>query len=272
VRPGLDDKSLTSWSAMMIKSLAGLSLFTDDEKYMDAAIRAAILILKNNVKPDGSLLHNYKNGKASINGFLEDYAHLADAFIELYQISMDESWLKQSEKLANYAIRNFYDEGQGFFWFTSNAAKDLVSRKKEIYDNVIPSSNAVMAHVLFKLSLITGNMQYRKMVDGMIKVISGQVAQYAPSLYCWAQLIHQTSGNFYEVVITGPDSKSFLKEIYSHTPPGKIVAAAEKKSYLPIFENRFNPGMTMIYVCSNNVCGRPVKSVKEALEQMNEPA
>ena len=268
VRPGLDDKSLTSWNAMMIKALAGLSLVANDEKYLEAALRAADLIVARVVQPDGSIWRNYKNGQATIAGFLEDYAHFADAALELFQVTMDEKWLSLADQLAGYATEHFYDKKEKMFWFTSDSASDLVSRKKEVYDNVIPSSNAVMGHVLFKLSIITENAAYDEMARSMAAKTAGHVEQYAPSLYRWAQLMLELSGRFYEVVITGPEAGNYLNRMYAHAFPGKMVIASENSSELPVFKNRFVQGKTLIYVCHNRVCSKPAETVEKAQEQL----
>ncbi len=268
VRPGLDDKSLTSWNAMMIKALAKLSVVAGEDFYLNAALKAARLIAAKLVQPDGSLLHNYKEGKATIDGFLEDYAHFADAALELFLVTMDKKWLTLSQGLTNYTLEHFYDNKEELFWFTSKKASDLISRKKEIFDNVIPSSNAVTGQVFFKLSLITEKKEYAGIVQKMVAKTVSQIKKYPASLYRWTQLMLEMSGRFYEVAIIGPEAKTFAKRIYSHPYPLKIVSASVSDSSVPIFQNRFVSQKTMIYVCKSQVCSRPVETVDEALEQL----
>ena len=243
-------------------------MLANEERYLSAALKAAELIATKLVQPDNSILHSYKNSKATIDGFLEDYAHFADAAIELYQVTMDDKWLLLAERISKYALEHFYDDNEKMFWFTSDKASDLVARKKEVFDNVIPSSNAVMGHFLFRLSLITENAGYFEITQKMITKPGAQIKQYAASLYCWAQLMHELSGKFYEVVITGPEAGLYLRKIYAAGYPGKIVIAAENNSELPLLKGRFKDKKTMIYVCRNRVCNRPVENVEEALEQL----
>jgi uncharacterized protein len=264
IRPGLDDKSLTSWNALMIKALAQLSAISGETKYLDAATRAMMVIRNKLHNSNGSLFHNYKNGTASINGFLEDYALTADAAIELYQVTLDEQWIVFANRLSSYAIRNFHDREEGLFWFTDNNDKALVSRKKELYDNVIPSSNSVMALVLFKLSRLNEDVGYKNMAQEMARKMAPLVREHPSSFSNWALLIHYLTQNYHEVVVAGPDATEKAALIYAIPNPRKIVAGATADSGLPVFSQRFVPGKTMIYVCSNHVCQKPVENPEEA--------
>lgn len=267
-RPGLDDKSLASWNAMMIRALAQLSMASGNKKYLKAALNAANLITKKMIAEDGEMHHNYKNGNATIDAFLEDYAHMADAAIELYQVTMDEKWIRLADKLAACVMNYFWDESEEMFWFTSDKSSNLVSRKKELYDNVIPSSNAMMAHVLFRLSKLYGNQEYEDISKKMAGKLSALVEKHAASFSCWARLLFYFTGNFYEVAITGKDALENLTRIYNAPVTRKVVAAAESSGSLPIFNNRFRDGKSMIYVCADHICQKPVETVDEAISQL----
>lgn len=267
-RPGLDDKSLTSWNALMIKALVQLSGISGETKYLDAALKASELIKEKLMTDDGTLLHSYKNGKSSITGFLEDYAFAADAAIEFYQVSMDERWIRFARELTDFAVDNFYDREDQLFWFTSGNAGDLVARKKEFYDNVIPASNSVMAHVLFKLSKFYGDGEYAAIAQSMAERTGAYVQKFPTSFSNWARLIFYLTGNFFEVVVAGPEAKSRLKKLYRYPWPAKITAGAESESGLPVFDSRFQDRKTMIYICSGNVCRKPVEDLQEATDQL----
>ncbi|MCF8367233.1 MAG: thioredoxin domain-containing protein [Bacteroidales bacterium] len=268
VRPGLDDKSLTSWNALAIKSLAQLSVISDEEKYLEAAQKAMLLIQEKLCKSDGSVLHNYKNGRSGITGFLEDYAFLADAAIELYQITLDEKYLDFAKQLTDYAIENFYDATESMFWFTDKTDHELISRKKEIYDNVIPSSNSAMGIVLLKLSLLYDKVSYKNIALTMAQKVAAYVKKHPSSFSNWATLILFLSGNFREVIVTGSDAKQKIRDLYKLANPNKLVAGALSQSDLPIFAHRFKAGKTMIYICSNNVCLQPVEAMDQAAEML----
>jgi uncharacterized protein len=268
VRPGLDDKALTSWNGLMISALARLSVVSGNHSYRKAAIKAAGFIKEKMFSPNAGLFHNYKNDKATIPGFLEDYALMAEACIELYQITHDEAWLAFSRDLVDFAIENFYDPQDGLFWFTGKITHDLVSRKKEIYDNVIPSSNSVMAVVLFKLSRITGKQKYADYTDKMKQTMLGHVQKYPSSFSNWASFLKMVGGEFYEIVIAGPQSLEMARVFNRKYLPNSVIAAATHASELPVFRDRFVPGKTLIYVCAGNYCKKPVETIAEAIQMM----
>jgi uncharacterized protein YyaL (SSP411 family) len=268
VRPGLDDKALTSWNALMISALTDLSSATDNERYINAALTAAEFIKNKLFLPQTGLFRNYKNNKASIAGFLEDYALMAEACIGLYQYTADEKWLSFATDLVDYAIENFYDPDDGLFWFTGKTTHDLVSRKKEIYDNVIPSSNSVMAIVIFKLSRLTGIPKYADYAEKMKQTMLGHVQKYPSSFSNWASFINMAGGGFYEIVIAGPQAQEMARVFNSKYLPNAVIAAATKTSDLPVFRDRFVPGKTLIYVCAGNYCKKPVETIDEAFQMM----
>jgi len=268
LRPGLDDKSLTSWNALTIKALAQLSVLSGEDKYLKAATKAMQLIHDKLCTKEGAILHNYKNGIATINGFLEDYAFAAEAAIELYQVTMDEKWIEFARQLTDYVFENFYDDKLGLFWFTHKNDKGLVTRKKELYDNVIPSSNSAMGIVLFKLSKYFENREYENIAKGMAQKMADYVKKHPSSFSNWASLIYYLGGSFSEVIVAGPEAMQKLNLLYKYPNPRKVVAGAVSKSGLPVFAHRFKPDKTMIYVCSNNVCQKPVEDLDKALAQL----
>ena len=175
IRPGLDDKSLTSWNALMVSGyLAAHDAFGDDH-FLEMAKTVANRIWKLQRQKDGALWHNYKGGKSSINGYLEDYSFTIEAFVNLYQITYDEEWLKRSRELADYVSEHFYDEDSGMFWFTSDLDPPLIARKQELEDNVIPASNSSLAKALHLLGTLTYDQKYldlsAQMLDNIVPTI-----------------------------------------------------------------------------------------------------
>ena len=160
IRPGLDDKALTSWNSLMLKGYVDAYLTFGEKHHLDIALKNANFIVKNQLKNDGRLWHSYKEGRSTINGYLEDYALLTSAFIRLYEATFDTKWLEYSEKLIKYTIEHFYDNNSGMFYFTSDLDMKLIARKMEINDNVIPASNSVIANSLFDLGTILGVEDY----------------------------------------------------------------------------------------------------------------
>ncbi|MEO6347712.1 MAG: thioredoxin domain-containing protein, partial [Aquaticitalea sp.] len=144
-RPRLDDKTLTSWNALMLKGYVDAYRVLGDKTYLDTALKNAEFIMKNQIRDDGGLNHNYKDDKSTINGYLEDYATTVEAFITLYEQTLDIKWLKEAKKLTDYSFDHFYDNQSNLFFFTSNSDANLVSRSIEYRDNVVPASNSIMA-------------------------------------------------------------------------------------------------------------------------------
>ena len=268
-RPGLDNKALCSWNALMIKALTGLYTTSGNEYYLNSAIKAARFVLGNFVMDDVSLVRSFKNKPSAIVGFLEDYAFLIDALIELYQATFDEFWILEAQKLTDFTIRNFYDETDGFFWFTSNQSHELVARKKEIHDNVIPSSNSVMVTVLFKLGRIFENENYSAMAEKMLKKVLPNIPKYPAAFSNWGILLIYNTGNFYDVVITGEEAIRRKRELEGFYHPSKLILGAKTKSDLPLLRNRFVPGKTMIYVCTDSGCKRPTETLEEAISHLS---
>jgi len=152
IRPRLDNKILTSWNALMLIALTEAYKVLNNEKYLKTALKNAEFISKELIKNDNRIVRNYRENLAEINGFLDDYAITAQAFISLFQVSNDEKWLKKAKDITNYAIAHFYDEKSGMFFYTSDIDEVLVARKMELSDNVIPASNSIMGNVLYILS------------------------------------------------------------------------------------------------------------------------
>jgi hypothetical protein len=270
-RPGLDDKSLTSWNAMMIKAYIDLYNASGKNTYLDTAITATEFILANLSNKKGGLYHSYKKGNAKIDAFLEDYAFLIEALIELYQATFNEKWLTKAEELLTYTFSNFFDEADGFFWFTNKRSHDLVARKKEIHDSVMPSSNSSLANSLFKLGLFLDKQNYIDISKNMLLALSDQFTKHPSSFTNWLNLALLSTDPFVEVAFTGPNIELLRKEFVQHYIPSKIIAGSNTKSELPLLQHRYIKGKDMIYVCSDKTCKHPVESVGEAIAQINHP-
>ncbi|RYD94761.1 MAG: thioredoxin domain-containing protein, partial [Sphingobacteriales bacterium] len=170
-KPRLDDKVLTSWNALMLKGYTDAYKALGDEVYINAARRNAAFITNALWHPDGHLWRTYKNGTAKIEGFLEDYALTADAFISLYEATLEEKWLHLAKQLIDYALEHFYDPEKQFFLYASAHGEQLVAPHYETEDNVIPASNSVMGNVLYKLSILFDNGYYEKVALQMLHQI-----------------------------------------------------------------------------------------------------
>jgi len=269
-KPRLDDKTLTSWNAIMLKGYLDAYRVFKDQTYLDAAIKNASFIINNQLREDGGLNHNYKNGKSNINGYLEDYATTIDAFISLYENTLNEKWLYTARDLTNYVFDYFHDDTNKMFYFTSRKDHALVSRNIEYRDNVIPASNSIMAKNLFKLSHYFENDHYYKTATSMLNNVKPGIQEYGSGYSNWLDLMMNYTNPFYEIAIVGKEAKQKLFELNKIYLPNILIAGSEKENTMPLLENRFVKDKTLIYVCVNNTCKLPVVEVDKAITFVNE--
>lgn len=264
-RPRLDDKTLTSWNALMIKGYLDAYRVFGKKEFLDIALRNAKFIKNKQLQSDNSLLHNYKEGKSTINGYLEDYAAVIEAFILLYQNTYDQQWLDISEQLTQYTFDHFYSEEKRLFYFTSDVDPKLITRTVEYTDNVIPASNSIMANNLFLLYHYTDNKTYLNTSKEMLHSIQPQINKYASSYSNWLNLMLNYSEKYYEIVIVGKKLLSKTKELNASYIPNKLVAGSTSESVAPLLTDRFIEDKTLIYVCVDNTCKYPVEYINEAI-------
>ncbi len=268
VRPGLDDKQLTSWNALMIKAYADAYSAFAESAWLEKAVKAAGFIFEKCTKHDGGFFHSYKNGKATVNGLLEDYCFMIEALIALYQASGQETWLYKAEELMQYTLKHFHDPLSGMFFFTPDDHETLIARKTEINDNVIPASNSCMAKNLFLLGQYFGNSSYTDKAKAMLHNVQPNMARYGSGYSNWAQLLCWLAFPFHEIAISGPQAMNRLAELNKTYIPNKLVAVSTQESSVPLLQDRFDKQQTSIYVCVDNTCKLPVDSVPEALSQI----
>ncbi|MFN3194487.1 MAG: thioredoxin domain-containing protein [Chlorobiota bacterium] len=265
VRPSTDDKIITSWNAMMISGLVTAYTAFGDEKYMQLALRNAEFIKTKLIHDNGNLHRSYKNGESKINGFLDDYALLSRAYLDLYQSTFDKKWLDLSEQLIGQIMSNFLDEESGFYKYKSTKDTPLAAETMELQDNVIPASNSVVAHLLFDLGHILYNDDYIRKAENMAATMLSSVER-SPSFHSnWAKLIGKLQHGIYEVAIMGSDARKLAHQMQSHYLPNALFLGGTEEN-LPLLKGK-QPEGTMIYVCKDKVCNMPVESVEEALKQ-----
>ena len=268
IRPALDDKILTSWNALMLKGYCDAYRAFDKAEYLEKALQNAGFINTHIKSDDNSLYRNYKNGKASIPGFLDDYAFSIQAFISLYQVTFDEKWLQEAQQLTEYVLTHFYDSDSGMFYYTSDTEPSLIARKMEISDNVIPSSNSEMSKNLFILGHYFYKEDYIEMAWKMLNNIR-QHAKNGGIYYAnWDILMSWFARQPYEVAIVGKDYETKRKEFEVHYLPHVFLSGGHQEGTLPLLEGKLRENDTTIYVCRNNACQLPVNEVNDALKMV----
>ncbi len=267
VRPGLDDKILVSWNALMAKGFADAYRVFRQPAYLEVAVRNLRFIQEKMMTEEGALYRNYKAGKRTIPAFLDDYAYLADAALAVYQVTFEETWLHLAQKLTSYVMAHFSHEEGPLFFYTSDTAPTVVTRKTEVQDDVIPSSNAVMAHVLQALGLYFGNTAYLDRASTMVAQVKDSIVENPAWHAYWANMALKLAYNHYEVVVTGPDALSVRFKLEQPYFPNKLLAGTSLPSALPILEGRLGESL-QFFVCEHGVCHLPVHTVDEAVRQI----
>lgn len=269
IKPGLDHKIITSWNALLIKALTEAYLVFDEEEFKLLAIKNTTYLLKDCYLQNGELLR-IKNDKTSISGFLDDYAFLIDAFIYMYQITIDEAYLLKAKEMTEYTLVNFYDKAQNTFFYTDASKEKLIVRKAEWSDNVIPASSSQMAINLNTLGIYFENQTYVDIATQLLSTVSKEIEQYGAGYSNWAMLYLQQIKPKKQMVIVGKSVNEYFKTIYKTSPPNVIFALSDQESNLPLLKNRFIKDKTNLYVCQNNTCLLPTESVDVAIKQLEE--
>lgn len=272
IRPGLDDKILASWNGLILKGLTDAYRVFGEESFKELALNNAHF-LKNKMTHDNhQLWHSYKNGKATIVGFLEDYAAVIDGYIGLYEATFEESWLDEALQLTAYTVENFYDADEALFYFTDATATDLIARKKEIFDNVIPASNSMMAHNLYLLGTLFDYGDYVKLADWMLSKMKRALLTDVQWATNWAALYALRSQPTAEIAIVGPEAEQYRQAFESRYFPNKIIVGTTTTSDLPLLQQRTaQNNLTTLYVCFNKTCQLPVHDIEAAWKQLNHP-
>lgn len=281
VHPGRDDKILTSWNGLMLKSFALASRILDREDYKALALANANFILTTMRTPEGRLYRTYKDGKAHLNAFLEDYSYYADGLLALYEATFDLKWLEEAKTLAGIMHNNFWDQPDGTFYDTASDHETLVTRPRNFYDNAVPSGNAVAADVLLRLALLTGDSDnlYQNAGTAVLRKLAELAALNPSSFGRLLSVLDFYLGSPLEIAFIGnereEDTQRLLRLVYDHYLPNRVVMllsdGANGEDW-PLLDSRFKiDGRPTAYVCQNYACQQPVTDPAELAQQLNLP-
>jgi len=268
-RPGLDDKILTSWNAMMLKAYVDAYQAFNNAEYLVIAERNASYILKQLIAENGKLLHQPASHDKVIYGFLDDYAFSIEAFVALYEATFQIDWLLKAKQLTDYVIAHFFDETKAAFYYTADDAEVLITRKFELMDNVIPASNSVMVHQLHKLGLLFDEQKYAQISAQLMANIFPQLKSYGSAYSNWSIRLLETVYGFNEIAITGPEYQALHKTVNQCYIPNKVLLGGQQEN-LPLLKGRVTAS-NLIYVCKNNTCSLPVSSIADMKKLIFEP-
>ncbi len=277
VRPGLDDKVLTSWNALMLAAFAEAAAVLDDAAYRDIAVRNAEFLL-GSVQRDGRLLHTWKDGAAKILGFLEDYAYLIDALLALYEATFDLRWATEARRLADAMLDLFWSESDGVFYQTARDQSDLITRPIELFDNATPSGNSVATAVLLRLAHLLGEPDYGRYAVSVLQRVRDLMVRAPSAFGHMLGALDAYLATPQEIAIVGaPETEAtqeLLRIVYSRYRPNSIVALRaptdpQPAQVIPILAERdAMDGQPTAYVCENYACQMPTTNPDTLARQL----
>jgi uncharacterized protein YyaL (SSP411 family) len=278
VWPGLDDKVLTAWNAMMLHAFALAARATGDEMYRRIAIRSAEFLL-GSLRVDGRLMRTYKAGRAKIPAFLDDHALLADALIALYEATFDARWLREARALADEVLARFWDEGEGLFYDTAADAEALVVRPRDLWDNATPSGTSSAVLMLLRLAELTGEARYRAVADRVLQGMGEVAARAAAGFGNLLSALDFHLATPTEIAIVGTpgeaDTDALLQVAARAYLPNAVTALrrpdddGEVESLIPLLRDRtMVGGRATAYVCERMACQMPVHDPAALAEQL----
>ena len=263
VWPGLDDKRLCAWNALMISALAEAGAVLEREDFLDAARRCADFVLRELRAEAGHLLRTYKDGRARLNAYLEDHAFLLEALLTLYESTFEPRWFEAARELADTMIERFADEERGGFFETSSDHEQLVARRKDLEDHPIPSANASAAYGLLRLAALTGEHEYERRAVGVFRLLHTIAAKHPNAFAHLLQAIDFHFAPVKEVALAGEDTAHLERVVRDAFRPHLVLAGGEPDG-VPLLAGR-GPvdGRAAAYVCERFACQRPVTEPAE---------
>jgi uncharacterized protein len=263
IKPGRDEKVLTAWNGLMLRSFAEAANALEREDFRQIAVRNAEFLLST-LRCSGRLLRSYKDGQSKFNAYQEDYACLIDGLISLYETTFNVRWIREAESLADQMIQLFWDASGGGFYFTSEDHESLIHRPKDLSDNAIPSGNSVAAGAFVKLWKLTGNSRWSRYAETILESVAARMSEYPsafPHMLCALDFF---LGSVKEIAIIGDprddDTRNLLHEVFQRYWPNKVLACGAQGG-LFLLENKPQiEGAATAYVCENFTCSLPVTS------------
>jgi len=272
IKPHRDEKVLTSWNGLMLLSFVRAAKVLDRQDYLDAALKNAQFILSH-LASGRKLLRTYKDGKAKLNGYLEDYSNGVEGLIALYEATGQKSWLDQALAFNDVMLEQFWDEASSGFYLTGKDHEQLIARVKDFYDNATPAGSSVAVFNLLKLAILTGNESYRARAQANLELMSSPLSRYPSGFGYLLEAADFHLGPVREVAIVGKtgdtQTRRLLKTIYQQYLPNTVISLLDpdergSNASLPLLQGKtLAHGQPAVYICQNYVCKAPVTSELE---------
>jgi uncharacterized protein YyaL (SSP411 family) len=257
IRPQTDDKQLLGWNALMNTAFSKAYAATGNKNYLVRAQKnMAHLFAKFKEANASSWLHTYKNDQAKIPAFLDDYAYLIEALIQLKTVSGDLAWLQEAKKITDYVNEYFLEYGTGFYFYTHQAQTDIIVRKKEVYDGATPSGNAVMASNLVHLGVVYGIDQYMSLAKQSTTSLLPAIIKHPGSFAVWASILYNNTVGIRELTLSGPGVLPYLKVALTQFRPNLILIISENwlEDILTISNKNIDNQLVTFQICENYAC------------------
>ena len=277
VAPARDEKVLTAWNGLMLRSFAEAAMVFRREDYRKVAVANATFLLEV-LRRDGRLLRTYKDGQAKLNGYLEDYAFLIDGLLALYEATFDHRWLQEARALADEMVRLFWDEDEGVFYDTGSDHEQLIVRPRDLFDNAMPCGGSVAAAALLRLALLTGESDYARRATTTLRPMGEAMARHPLGFGHWLNALDFYLTTPKEIAVVGPWSnprtQALLETVHARYLPNRVVAGREPDAppagdAIPLLEGKgMLDGRPTAYVCEHYVCQEPVTEAEALARQI----
>lgn len=267
IKPGLDDKIITSWNALTITGLTDCYRATGDEQFLQMAEKNAHYLLNHHVV-NGKLMRIGKNEKVTVDAFSEDYAFMIEAMLHLYSTTGNVEYASQAKSLTHICIDEFFDNSTGLFFFNAHHSEQLVARKKDLTDDVMPSSNSVLAKCLYQLSYLYGEPEWKKTAEQMVDAIHPKIDQYVNGYANWLDLMLWMSAPYYQVVFSGEHAAQHALKAMQQSLPHILICVAGSDAQLPLTSGKDNVSGNKVYVCVNETCLPTFSNWEQAVSKM----
>ena len=257
-KPSTDTKILTSWNALAINAFVDAYIAFGNDSYLREAIECANFLIENAIDEEFNVNRSYCAGKSCVSGFLDDYGFTANSFLYLYRVTFDTKWLTYSKKLVDRMVDLFYHSASGMFYYASSKSKQLIVRKMELMDGVIPSSSSVAAQVLLDIGRIQNSPTYVDMASQMVANISDQLTYAGPYVYSWADCAVKLLLPVASLHVASQGGNSVYNEVLKQSLYPNIYPHAE-------LEKKGNE----LQLCTGNTCGEPITSVDNVVKELS---
>jgi uncharacterized protein len=271
VRPGRDEKILTSWNGLAICAFAEAGAAFGRQDLIDHGARAARFLLDNARNDTGRLMHSYKDGQARVLGMLEDYAYLAEGVLALWEVTFDPQWIDAARELTASMLELFWDDEHGGFFSTGSDHEKLILRQKEIIESVTPSPNAVAALVLQRLALLTGDQELTARAETVLKTAAVYMDRVPQAACSFLSALDFFFSQPKEIVVVGsrPEADPLIEQIWTRFLPNKVVAGSPPGIESPLLEDKVAVnGRPTVFVCENYACRAPTSDPQVLAEQL----